>query len=112
MAPAVGEHPRPGRKGPHALGGSALDGACKLAGPPDLVHPAEALENPDQPRRRIDHAPQCAMARPAGVRVVDIVPALTKRQDCQGPNICASVVGLERPAAEDVTDRVDAPGDM
>src|SRR5437762_1644194 len=68
--------------GPTGLGG-AFGPADRRSGadpvrtrPPDVAHPTEPLEDPDQPGRRVQLAGQDAVAGAGRVGVVGVVPAL------------------------------------
>src|SRR5262245_26623674 len=93
---------------------SALRGDALGARPAYVVHPAELLEQPDGPGGDVDLPTEHAVPRARRIRVVQVVPALTERQNGQRPEVgCfVALADLERALADHVTDRVDRPRDV
>src|SRR6185437_15238662 len=84
------------------------------ARPADRTHPARALEHADERGRQVELAGVDAMPGTGWVGVVHVVPAFAQRWQGQRPQVSGPVVAARRegPAAEQVTQRVDAPGDV
>src|SRR5881409_66185 len=82
--------------------------------PAHVVHPAEAFEEADDGGGRVDLAAVDSMPGAGGVGVVEVVPALTEGEQGQRPQVRGPVVaaGAEGALTDQVTEGVDAPGDV
>ena len=93
---------RPVRIGPFAL----------RRDPHDIPRRAHLLQPEDQPPRRVELPAAQAVDGRARERVVVVVPRLAERGEREPDDVGRVVVGGEAPAAEEVADRVDRPGDV
>src|SRR3954453_12829530 len=80
----------------------------------DVAGEAELLHRADEPRRRVEarldlRQPVLCRARE---RVVVVVPRLAEARQREPPDVGGVVLDGEPPAAEEVADRVDRPGDV
>ena len=66
----------------------------------------------DQPGRRVALPREHPVPGRPGEGVVAVVPRLAHRHDGKGTDVGALIAGAERPTAERVADRVDAPRDV
>lgn len=73
---------------------------------------SQILHDPDDDEAEVDLPPGQAMAGGVGECVVVVVPSLAEAEDSENEIVSAVVKRVKRPLSPDVTDGVDAPGDM
>src|SRR5690242_7514659 len=96
---------------------AAIAAAAVQAGGDRPVHagrPAEALEDANDGGGDIDLPGIGAMPGTGRIGMVHVVPALTEGEQRERPQVGGAVVapGSERAGADDVAQRIDAPGDV
>src|SRR5438477_11217295 len=92
--------------------GEGLGGHSIRAYPHHIPDEAYPFHEVDQPRGRIELETSEAVPRRGRERVVVVVPRLAERKRREPGQVPRLVPGLERLAAEEVTERVDAEGDV
>ena len=92
---------------PALLGATELQ--LRVRRPAHVGDPAGSFEQTDQRGGGIELAPQRAVPRGRGMRVVEVVPGLAHREDPERCEVAALVLLRRRLLPEHVADRVDAP---
>ncbi len=110
-------HPGNRRTAPPAAGTPETYSAlARLALGTDPLHvPDQARDAPardDQHPRQVDLATAHAVERRGGEGVMVVVPGLAERERREPQQVARVVLGGEAPPAEEVTQRVDAVGDV